>query len=312
MRAHELNLVMIFDAIMAESSITKAAARLNLTQPAVSNAVARMRHVWKDDLFVKNGRNIRPTVRAQNLWESIRNPLNEIADALEKDVFDPTTSVRNFRVGAIDSMAGLAWAQLRCKIEKEASNISLHTFPYTITNGEQMLNDAEVDLLIAPSDLMPPVTTSRYLFDIEFACVMKPKHKLATGKFTLDKFVKADHLLASLSGDVSGYADRALAEKRKRLKIAMSVNGFANVSDILQQTNLICVLPSIYIEQDLRAGRVIARKLPIPIPNTPISVFWHKRSERDPGIHWLEQQISDLIKKRALKHQEVLTQIRFL
>jgi len=310
MRSHELNLVMIFDAIMTESSITKAAASLNLTQPAVSNAVARMRHIWNDDLFVKDGRNIRPTVRAQNLWESIRDPLNEIADALETDVFDAVTSVRDFRVGAIDAMAGLAWARLRSILEKEAPNISLHTFPYTITNGEKMLNDAEVDLLIAPPDLMPPIVTSRYLFDIEYTCVMKPKHKLATGKFSLGKFINAPHLIVSLSGDVSGYADRALAEKRKRLNIAMSVNGFTNVSEILRQTNLICVLPSIYVELELRAGRLIARKLPLPIPNTPISIFWHKRSERDPGIHWLEQKISALIKKRALKHQEVLAQIR--
>jgi len=306
MRTQELNLLNIFDAIMTESSITKAAKQLNMTQPAVSNAVARMRHIWNDDLFVKHGRKIIPTARAQNLWQQIRAPLKEIESALEPDNFEPLQSKRTFRVAATDAVVGLAWQTLRSNIEKEAPNISIHTYPYTMTNGERMLNDGEVDLLIAASNLMPPIITSEFLFEIKYVCVMKCDHELANEELTLKRFAKANHLLAAPSGDISSFTDNALAEFGLKTNIALTVNGFANISNILNNTNLICVLPSIFVEESLVSGALISRELPIQIANTRVSMYWHKRSEKNYGRLWLSEKLTYILKDKAKRHEELL------
>ena len=310
MQYQELNLLVIFDAIMTESSITKAAKRLNITQSAVSNAVARMRNQWKDDLFVKKGRNIQPTFKAKDLWENIREPLHKITTALAPDEFNPEASERIFRVAIPDSVAGLVWPQLRGVLEREAPKVSVHAIPYTIVNGERVLNNAEVDLLVTVSNLMPPFITSKPLYEVEYVCVMNPAHKLASGKFTLQKFVNADHLLVSLSGDVFGYTDRVLAEKNLKRNIAMTVNGFSNVPSIIQQTNLISVLPSLFVENELKQGNLIARRLPIKIPNNQVHMYWHVRSEQDHGVCWLGEKIRKLFKHRSSIHQQILSKIQ--
>ena len=167
MKPQELNLLVVFDAIMTEESVTKAAERLNTTQPAVSNAIAKMRHVWKDQLFIKHGRNIQPTSKARDLWSRVRGPLQEISDALDPGEFIPSTSDRIFRIAAIESITALVWAKLKNNLDQEAPNLSLHTFPYKLVNGERMLKDADVDMVIAASNLMPGYFNSRPLFEME-------------------------------------------------------------------------------------------------------------------------------------------------
>ena len=104
MRPHDLNLLMIFDAIMTEGAITRAADRLSMTQPVVSNALSRMRTAWKDELFVKDGRGIQPTSFAKNLWSQIQGPLGELEVAVNPTDFNPATAKRTFRIAATDSI----------------------------------------------------------------------------------------------------------------------------------------------------------------------------------------------------------------
>ncbi len=307
MRTQELNLLMVFDAIMTENSITKAAERLNMTQPAVSNAVSRMRHLWKDELFVKDGRKIQPTIHAQDLWARIRDPLKVIVDAMDPYVFDPATSERTFRIAAADGVVDIAWLQLRQLIEAEAPGVAIHTVPYTIINGERVLNDAEVDLLIAPTSLMPSLITSEFLYESGYCCVMRPGHPLTEGEFTLDRFTAAEHLLISLSGDSFGFVDQILAEIGRTRRVAVTVNGFGSATRLIANTDLIGMLPSLTVEAELLSGRLVGRKSPVEIPHTRISAYWHKRSERDPGILWLREKLSYILRQRVFKHQEILS-----
>lgn len=295
MRSQDLNLLVIFDAIMTEVSITRAADRLNITQPAVSNAVGRMRAIWKDDLFIKDGRNIKPTLFAQNLWEQIKEPLQDIDDAINPRGFDPATSDRTFRVAATDLMVDLAWADLRLRLEKEAPNVSIQTVPYTISNGEAVLDRAYVDILIGANDLMPPMETSDFLIELEYVCAMNPGHDLAKGDLTVERFIAADHLLVSLSGDVRGYTDMVLAEQGLKRRVAMTINNFASAAKILQESSLVCVLPSVTVKPLVDSGTLLSRPLPISVPGPKLSLFWHKRSDREPGNIWLRGLFKDLL-----------------
>ncbi len=308
MRTHDLGLLMIFDAIMTEGSITRAAERLSLTQPAVSNSVSRMRTIWKDELFVKEGRNIQPTLFAQNLWSQIRAPIQILNDAVEPHQFDPATSTRTFKLAIPSAVVDIAWQPLRAIIEAEAPQINIHAVPYTIVNGEQVLNDAEVDLMIGSSNLNSVVIHGQYLFTPEYVCIMRKDHPLAKPNMTIDEFVDAPHLLVSLSGDVTGVTDQILAQQGKQRRIAMSVNHFSVMPSLVENSDLIAVVPPTAVEEAIFSRRVAVVKPPFPIPGPQVSSFWHKRQEKDGGLMWIRGHVNKIIKEHAINHYAKLEQ----
>ena len=295
MRPQELNLLVVFDAIMTEKSITRAAERLAMTQPAVSNAVSRMRGTWKDDLFVKDGRNIRPTLYAQNLWAQVREPLLRLSQAVQPDSFDPATSNRTFRVAVTDVITEMIWVPLRKMFEQQAPGINLHAIPYTIDNTEQVLEDAEVDLVIGASGLLSGTFRADYLFSSQYLCVMRPDHPLTHTKMTLKQFASADHLLVSLSGDTTGYTDQVLMQQGLTRRIAVTVNHFSMVKTMLVESDLICVIPAGVVSKAVISGELIAVMPPVEVIGQPVSALWHKRQDKDQGLMWLRQHIKQML-----------------
>lgn len=287
MRPQELNLLVIFDTIMTEKSITRAAERLSMTQPAVSNAVARMRANWKDDLFVKDGRNIQPTSYAANLWEQVRTPLQNLNEAIEPGAFDPKTAKRTFRVAVPDIAVDSSWLEMRQLFEKEAPGINLHAVPYTIVNTEKVLEDADVDLVLSAKTPINGRILSTHLFDSHHLCVMRKDHPLAKPNLSIEEFAAADHLLISLSGDSAGPTDQALQQLGLSRRVAMTVNHFASAAPIIMDSNLIAVLPPSAIYKHIESGKLSITKPPIEIPPVPVSMLWHKRQDNDAGLKWL-------------------------
>lgn len=302
MRHQEMSLLIIFDAIMTEGSITLAADRLELTQPAVSNAVSRMRQAWSDELFIKDGRNIQPTLYAQNLWQQIKNPLNELAEAIDGDDFDPGSSTRTFRVSASDTIIDTAWGPLRKIIEQHAPNISVHAIPFTITNGAHLLHQAEVDLVVGGVLESCSTILSESLYTPCYTCVMRKDHPLLDDEFTLEKFAAADHLLVSLSGDASGFTDEELSLHGLQRRVAMTVNHFSAVPKLIKESDLIAVVPSATVEKYIFNGELAVLEPPIQIPPKHVSCYWHQRQNNDKGLIWLRENISAIIKEHADAH----------
>lgn len=312
MQPQELNLLKIFDAIMTEGSITRAAERLAMTQPAVSNAVSRMRTRWKDDLFVREGRTIQPTSYAINLWQQIRGPLQTLEQAVTPDDFDPTIARRTFRVCAMfDATIDAAWANLRSLIETEAPGINIHTFPYHDGEVESILMNAEVDMVVGAVPPLDNVIHSEQLFVPDYVCVMRPNHPLSWGELTLDKFAAADHLLvSSMSCETRDITDQALRHHGLQRNIAMTAHHFSAVPQIIGQSDLIAVLPSTAIEQAIFSGDLVVMTPPIDIQPTPVVSLWHKRQELDSGLIWLREHVSRLIKEHAGRHGVELEKLR--
>lgn len=294
MRPQEVNLLMIFDAIMTERSITRAADRLSMTQPAVSNAVSRMRVAWKDELFVKDGRNIQPTLHAQNLWDQVREPLNQLTDAVDPHAFVPSSAKRTFRVAVTDVLVDLAWRPLRCLIEKQAPGINMHAIPYTIVNAEQVLEDAKVDLVVGVNGMFPSAIRSDYIYTATYICIMRKGHPLAKANLSLEEFAAADHLLVSLSGDVTGVTDQALVQHGLSRRIAMTVNHFSSVTKLLMDSDLIAVVPASTAEEALSNGLLAATMPPIDVHPPQLAFLWHKRQDRDQGLIWLRQCLKEI------------------
>lgn len=299
MRPQELNLLMVFDAIMTERSITRAASRLSMTQPAVSNAVSRMRAAWKDELFVKDGRNIQPTLHAQNLWNQIRDPLVTLTEAIDAKGFTPVTAKRTFRIAAPDIIVESVWSDLRCVIEHEAPDVNIHAVPYTIINTEQVLEDAKVDMVIGGSGVISNTYRAEYLFSPTFVCVMNHNHPLAKAELSLEEFAAADHLLVSLSGDVTGYTDQVLLQHGLSRRVAVTVNHFSSVASLIESSNLICVTPVSAVAKEIIAGQISATKPPIELMPQQISMIWHKRQDRDKGLMWLREHIKRITSRNV-------------
>lgn len=291
----DLNLLVIFDAIMKEQSISAAAEQLAMTQPSVSNAVARMRHNWKDPLFIKQGRGIKPSPFALALWQQVASPLEQIRSAVSSTPFNAAHSERTFRIAITDGTSGLFWPALRRHLERHAPKINLHAVPYKL-DGEALLVNAEVDLVLDYYENRHPQILSQHLFDNQFVCVMAKAHALSEKTLTLGDFAAAEHLLVSLSGDASGTVDRKLAQLGHSRRIAMTVNSFASAKTLIEESRLISTLPYSIIASWQSLDKLTVKTLPFTVPSVPISMAWHSRNEASASLRWLREAIVDIVK----------------
>jgi DNA-binding transcriptional LysR family regulator len=298
MRPQELNLLVIFDTIMTEKSVSRAAEQLSMTQPAVSNAVAKMRVLWKDELFFKSGRNIKPTTYAINLWSQIKDSLFGLNRAIKPDIFDPAIAKRTFKIAVSSLIIDLIWGDLILLMEKEAPLIDLHAIPYTIINTEKMLEDADVDLVIGASHSNKEHILSRYLYDTDYLCVMRGDHELAKSNLSLEKYAGANHMLVSLSGDIFGPVDKALRQNGYKRRVAITVNNFSSVIPLILQSRLIATIPTSAIYKYAIGEALKITRPPIEVKGNPISMLWHKRQNNDPGLNWLLDNIKKLFSEK--------------
>ncbi|GAB3530665.1 LysR family transcriptional regulator [Photobacterium alginatilyticum] len=293
----DLNLVVIFDQIMKEQSITVAAERLAMTQPSVSNAVARMRHQWRDPLFVKHGRGVRPTPYALKLWQQVTEPLHNISDAISPDTFDAREATTTFRIALTDGTAAVVMPALRQIIEQEAPNIAIHTVPYKL-DGEDLLSNADVDLVFDHYNGETKHIRTKEMFDNHFVCIMNSNHVLASSDLTLNSFLQADHLLVSLSGDATGILDERLAEINKTRRVAMTVNSFAGALNLLHASHLICSMPYSIVAEYHAIDTLAIKPVPIEIPPVKISMAWHCRDDHSPSLRWLRTVIERIVQSK--------------
>lgn len=191
MKNQELNLLHMFNAIMTEGSITRAADRLGMTQPAVSNAVSRMRTVWKDPVFIKRGRRVEPTSYALSLWDQVRNPLHELSNAVNSTRFVPADSKRTFRIAVNNLILEMIWQPLVMELQQNAPGIDLHAVPFAPETAVTHLREANVDLAIGALTEHDHSLRSLWLFDTGFVLAMREGHPLDNANLGLDDLLGA-------------------------------------------------------------------------------------------------------------------------
>ncbi|WP_165855114.1 LysR family transcriptional regulator [Marinobacter sp. JSM 1782161] len=298
MKNHELQLLYIFDAIMAERSVTRAAERLSMTQPAVSNAMSRMRQIWNDPLFVRKGRNIEPTSYAYSLWSQVNRPMHDLANAVGETRFEPATARRQFRIAATDVMIEILWRPLVERLEREAPGIDLLAVPYTPEGAQTSLREAHTDLAIGVLTQHDHSLRSQFLYQGGYRLAMGENHPLAGGAVTLDDFLEARHLLVSLSGDAHGFVDDYLDQQGLARRIAVTVNHFSVVPQMLRESNLIAAVPSLISYKPGFDDGLWQTDLPFEVNPTAIYLIWHARHDRDPAITWIRNQVEGILAER--------------
>lgn len=296
MRKTDFNLLAIFDAIMIENSIIGASKRLSMTQPAVSNAVMRMRQTYDNPLFVKKGRGIEPTSYALNLWTKIHEPINILNDSVNPEEFSPANNKRRFRIAIPDILVDLTWLPLRKLIEKEAPGLDILAVPLNLQGREKILIDGKADLVISVGRYLNRVDRKSVINKPSFVCAMRKDHPLSQKKLTLKTFLAAEHLLVTSGGDDWSYVDELLNNKGYSRRISMTTNHYSIIPKLIKDTNLITVVDELVFAGDFKKGEIILKVPPIDFEDISLCIAWHARHDNDKMLYWLKEKMISIIK----------------
>lgn len=296
----DLNLLRVFDAVMTEQNLTRAAGRLAMTQPAVSNALRRLRDALGDELLIRTAHGVKPTPRAEELWPTVRKALSELEEAVAPTIFDVAKVHATFRMAMADATAVLWLPSLVRSIEREVPGVNVRMVPLTTREPRPMLLRGDIDLAIGffPGVVAQlaggPDTPIRHerLYSGQYVCVMRKNHPLADQELTLDAYCAANHLLVSFSGRAHGLSDEALAQINRERRILLTVNQFFTAGRVVSNSDLITVLPRHLIGSTGMTGALIMKELPFKLPDVHVDMLWHERDARNPAHKWLRERLS--------------------
>ena len=301
----DLNLLRVFDAVMTEQNLTRAAGRLAMTQPAVSNALKRLRDSLGDELVIRTAHGVKPTPRAETLWPAVRRALAELEDAVSPTVFDPSEADDTFRMAMSDGSASLWLPKLVRIIDKTAPDVKVRMVPLTTRDPRAQLLRGDIDLAIGffPGVVNQlatmPDTPVRHeqLYSGKYVCVMRKGHQLEKEKLTVDNYCDASHLMVSPSGRARGLVDDALGALGRERQVRLTVNQFATAGRVVNNSDLIMVIPHHLIEATGMTETLVVKALPFPMPDVNVDMLWHERDNRRAAHKWLRQQMSEMTNK---------------
>lgn len=304
-RTIDLNLLRVFDAVMAEGSLTRAASVLAMTQPAASHALKRLHDALGETLFVRTAVGMKPTPRAQALWPPVRAALSGLQHALAPASFDPRSEAVNFRIAMADATATLLSPPLVRAIQGAHAAANVRVLPLGTRNPRPLLEQGQADLavgyfreLIAELLVQGQDAALRHarLYETRYVCVMRRDHPLARKKLTLDTFCGAQHLGVSFSGRAQGPVDRALADMGRQRRVVLTVNQFFTAGRVVTQSDLLTVLPLSFLAATGIANRLVTRELPFDPGAVHVEMVWHLRRDGDPAHRWLREVLAGAVK----------------
>jgi DNA-binding transcriptional LysR family regulator len=290
----DLNLLVVFDALLKDRNVTTAARRIGLSQPAMSSALGRLRRTFNDPLFVRTGQGMQPTPYAQMLGPPIQRACELVADSLEIDTsFDPGSADRAFQFYMTDIGEAVYLGKILNALAQRAPKVTVKVMRIPEHGEQAAMAAGDVDLAVGFfPDLKAGFYQQRLYLD-EFVCVLRADHRLAKGQLTLKQFTEMRHAVVSTVG--TGHEPtivRAMA--RHRLKPALTIPHFMAVPVIISQTDHVVIVPG-------RLGRVFSSypgiqvvPSPIRIPSFEIKQHWHERYHLDPANRWLRALVAEL------------------
>ncbi|MFC7518546.1 LysR family transcriptional regulator [Herbaspirillum sp. GCM10030257] len=291
LRKLDLNLLVTLDVLLAERSVTRAARRLNYSQPSVSVHLAKLREIFGDPLLLPSPRGMQPTARAEELLQ----PLREALELLERAVtpaspFNPAESDRTWRVAASDSSASTILLPAMAAIRAAAPATRLAVFDLFPSHIAKQAEQGEVDLAFHTGEGSPPGLRRRTLFAERYVLAGRIGHPHLRPKLTLAQFCELEHVIVSPDrGGFYGVTDDALAKAGLTRKVVLSVPHFLLMMSVLASTDLVAMLPSRLVG-NTKTLQII--EPPVDVPRYEMVMLWHERSHRDPAHEWLRETIA--------------------
>lgn len=298
-RKIDLNLLIVLRSLLATFHVGQTAKLLGMSQPATSRALASLRVLFDDRLFVKSGSKMKPTPRALELREPLEDALSGVLRVLEPAaVFDPASSQRRFRIATTDYGATVVMPQLASRFFGAAPNAELDITPLT-PNSFDELGSKDLDLLFYSDNPVPNALRAKELFRERFACLVRAGHPAARSAgrdISLDDYLSYAHILVTIAGGRTGPTDRALSGMGRERRIALVLPYFAVAALAAANSDLMLTMP-------YRAAKAFADTMDLALLKPPVElgdfgyrIVWHERVHDDPGHVWLRRAITDAVR----------------
>jgi DNA-binding transcriptional LysR family regulator len=290
--AIDLNLLVVFDAIMMERSVTRAGQRLGLSQPAISHALTRLRHMLRDELFVRSPKGMMPTPRAEQLATPIRIALDGLQQSLEPVQFEPSKATTTFHI-AVDNYAAIVLvAPIAALVARTAPGVTLDFRPSGTLNVLDQLDRSELTLAIGPSAVQGERFSHRRLLQDQFVVVYRKGHPAAKAReFSTDRLTTLAQLEISSAQFGADFIDSGPGKSKPGLKPAMRAP-FLSAAQILATSDLVSVLPLNVARNMTRSHQLVFRPLSRPPMPTEAAMIWLRRLDNQPAHAWLRDVIS--------------------
>lgn len=299
----DLNLLRVFDALMRERSVTRAGERIGLSQPAVSSALNRLRHIIGDQLFVREGNAMVPTPRAEALGEALGAVMTNIGQVLsEQTQFNPATSRRIFRLLGSDYFSSMLMPELSARISALAPHVLLQFLDGGPRAMPHVLSEGSIDLTLSPPVDIPEWAAFRSLFKSRLVAAARRGHAELTAAgvkpwetIPMDLFCSLPQAVCSTDGGLSTSVDSALHAHGRRRRIVLTMPHFHAIALAIARGRLIGSLPVQFAQRVCPEMDLDIYELPAGFEDLDIGMYWHRRYDNDGAHGWLREQVADVL-----------------
>lgn len=290
----DLNLLTALDVLLTEKNVTKAAQRLNLSQPALSAQLARLRDLFGDQLLIPAQRGMVPTERASQIEEPLRVALEQVRTVLaQNSTFDPAMAEVTVSIAASDYLQYAALMPLVVELRRSAPGVRLAFHPVCGKPVEAQLERGEIHIWLRPTSAPPVELCAEIIMRERFVCIARLGHPRINGSITLDDFAAATHVLVSPGGGgFCGATDTALEKLGRRRYVAVSVGSFLVVPELVARSDMIAVVPERLVREWRDRIQLLAP--PLDIEDFQVAMLWHRRNEANPLLIWLRRKLAEL------------------
>lgn len=286
----DLNLFVVLDAVYRERNVTRVAQRLHLTQPAVSNALGRLRQTFDDPLFVRTPEGMQPTPLADSIIADVRKALGLLRDSVVDNAhFDPSASTKRYRLGMNELAQMLVLPQLQARVSREAPLAGLQCYYVDRATALEELKSGGLDLVLEVPQAGARELSHRPLGELPYVVAMRPGHPLAAGPLSMDDYLGARHLLVSGRRRGRGHPDVALQALGLQRDISVRVQGYTVGAAITAADDLLWTVPA------AMALHTQLHRCALPFECQPLrfNLYWPREAEQDPASRWIRERVAE-------------------
>jgi DNA-binding transcriptional LysR family regulator len=297
MELHELdlNLLVVFTRLLAERRVSKVAVGLGVSQPAVSNSLAKLRRHFGDELFLRTPKGMEPTPFAEQLAESVNDALAMIHSGINRrSSFEPKGAQRAVTIGMTDIGEIYFLPALIDRLRRDAPGVTLSTVRNTAVNVRDELESGKVDLALGLLPQLKAGFFQRRLFMQRYVCLMRRGHRLDKRRVSIGEFAAAEHLVVVAAGTGHGKVDELLERSGVRRHVRLTVPHYVGVGHILSGTDLIATVPERLADRLIEPFGLAKVAHPAKLPEIAINLFWHAKYHREPANRWLRSLVFEL------------------
>ena len=299
----DLNLLVTLEALLVEQNVTKAAARLHLSQPAVSAQLNRLRNIFDDPLLIPAQRGMTPTAKATEILDPLRQALNQVrATVAPRRNFNPAQAKLTVTIACTDYLQAGVVQPLLVDLRTKAPGVRVAVRNLDLLQLEAQMARGDVDLALMRPREAPPSLCTKHLFDEHYALIGRKNHPRLRNSITIEEYVALDHVIVSLQGgSFVTPVDDTLAALGHRRNVVLSAASFLFVPELVSKSDFVALVPTRLVSNRTDDFKLV--DAPLPVEGFAIGMVWHERSHGHGGHRWLRNTITSLVNAQAGKRR---------